>query len=535
MDTNWAKAADESTLVAKRRMVVRVDGRQIALFMTPTGIAACNNRCPHEGFPLVEGTLSERHEASPCLLTCNWHNWKFDLADGRNLYGGERLRMYRVEVRDGQVWVDITDPPLEERKAALLRALHDAFDDNDYQRLARELARLKLLGADPLDAVRAMIQWSHDRMEFGWTHAFGGMADWLDMFEESGSDEQAALGCLLECIGHAADDTLREAVYPYAQQSCPYDEDTFVAALEAQDEPTALAHVRGCLEAGLDFDVLERGLARAALAHYADFGHSAIYVTKARALLARLGPDAASPLLASLVRQLGFATREDLIPQFRHYAAALTAFGTNGKSEECPSPHSWRRLGINAALEKTVLLSGHEPHELFNALLGANAWSMLAFDANRQTHIKVQIDDNVNWLSFTHALTFACAVRELCARYPELWPSALLQLSCFVGRNMRYTLDASQVPTEAWAVADADEFFTRELAAVRNHNADEFIVSVHRVKTLLAARTLIERGLPTPLRETVLSAVNRYLNSPIRRKQVQRTAYQAIKFVGKDG
>ena len=160
---------------------------------------------------------------------------------------------------------------------------------------------------------------------------------------------------------------------------------------------------------------------------------------------------------------------------------------------------------------------------------------MLAVDADRQTQIKVQIDDNVTWLSFTHALTFACAAQELCTRYPQWRPSVLLQLSCFVGRNLRYTPDDSEAPTQTWSVPDPHEFFARELTAVRNHDAAEFIVSVHRLKTLRAARALVGRGLPAPVQEAVLSAVNRYLNLPIGRKQVQRTAYQAIKFVSKDG
>ena len=48
--------------------------------------------------------------------------------------------------------------------------------------------------------------------------------------------------------------------------------------------------LRGGLAAGLRFPDLERGLSRAALAHYNDFGHSLIYVTKAGRLIERLGP-----------------------------------------------------------------------------------------------------------------------------------------------------------------------------------------------------------------------------------------------------
>ncbi|GIT48908.1 MAG: hypothetical protein Ct9H300mP14_08360 [Gammaproteobacteria bacterium] len=72
----------------------RFEGRQIVLFATSQGIYACNNRCPHEGYPLREGVLDEQ-----CRLTCNWHNWKFDLQTGANQRGGDKLRVYPVEVR----------------------------------------------------------------------------------------------------------------------------------------------------------------------------------------------------------------------------------------------------------------------------------------------------------------------------------------------------------------------------------------------------------------------------------------------------
>ena len=90
----WTRAASLDALEDRGRLVFRKDGRQIALFQTPHGVRACNNRCPHEGYPLREGSLDER-----CILTCNWHNWKFDLESGRNLYGGEGLRTYPVEIR----------------------------------------------------------------------------------------------------------------------------------------------------------------------------------------------------------------------------------------------------------------------------------------------------------------------------------------------------------------------------------------------------------------------------------------------------
>src|SRR3546814_7493222 len=54
---------------------------------------------------------------------------------------------------------------------------------------------------------------------------------------------------LLEALAHLARDVLREAIYPYPDGEAPYDEDGFVAAIEAEDEATAAAMIRGALAA----------------------------------------------------------------------------------------------------------------------------------------------------------------------------------------------------------------------------------------------------------------------------------------------
>ena len=88
--------------------------------------------------------------------------------------------------------------------------------------------------------------------------------------------------------------------------------------------------VRGALRDGLTWAALERPLAQAALAHYADFGHSAIYVLKTGQLLEALGPEVAEPLLLALVRSLVYAFREELIPEFKGYGPALAAWDGSG-------------------------------------------------------------------------------------------------------------------------------------------------------------------------------------------------------------
>lgn len=503
--------------------MVRIDGRQIALFDTPAGLRASANRCPHEGYPLSEGSISGQ-----CTLTCNWHNWKFDLDSGENLYGGDRLPVYPVAVRGDDVWVDLAEPPFEERYRALVANLRDAFDDYAYARIAREIARLVKLGADPLDVLRLAIDWSWRRLEFGWTHAYAGMADWLALYAEHEGEREVRLACLVEAVAHVAFDVLREREHAYTDDSAPFERAAFLAAIEREDEAAAVAMIRGGLAAGAGFEDFEAALSAAALAHYNDFGHALIYVGKARKLVEALGPAVMEPLLSALVRGLVFATREDKIPEFRGYAKALARWG---EGREAPTAELWHGKGIDASLEAALACSAADPLTLYRALLLANARNLLRYDAAQQDQIRVSVSGNVGWLDFTHGITFAHAVREQCSRHPELWPRGLLQMACFAGRNAAFA--RSDVCAADWAGDDLDGDVARLVRQVIDHGLGEHIVSVHWLKTVLAARAELW-DLSTEDARTLVAAVARFIGSPVKRRHTLRTAYQSLEFVARE-
>ena len=515
---NWIRAIDVETLERKGRAILRHEGRQIALFATPQGVRACNNRCPHEGYPLSEGTLGPG-----CVLTCNWHNWKFDLAGGANLDRGEGLRVYPLRIQDGAVWLDVTDPPAEIRRGKVMASLEGAFRDEDYERIARDLARLARLG-DPVEALAAAVGWSWERLEYGWTHAYAGMADWLRLYDEMAPDTENRLICLLEPLAHLAEDCLRQSLHPFAPGARDWDEAAFVAAVEAEDEDQAAALLRGALSAGLHFLDLERAFTRAALAHYADFGHSLIYVAKAGGLIARLGPAVEAPLLLALARSLIYATREDLIPEFAGYAEAHKAWGG---AATAPSASDYAGLNVRRSLALAAAHGQGSPATLYRALLGANARNLLMLDLARQSRVDQPMTENAGWLDVTHGITFANAVRLQCEKYPELWPEGLLQMACFAGRNDGFTDRA--VDAAAWRVADPDAFFAAALARILDHGQSENIVAVHVLKTTLATRA---EALATGDADgTLLAGLNRFLHSPLRRRHVRRTMRQAMTFV----
>ncbi|MEM7196421.1 MAG: Rieske 2Fe-2S domain-containing protein [Pseudomonadota bacterium] len=523
-ESDWRKVGSAEKLQAKGKLKVRVNGRQIVIFDTASGLRACDNQCPHEGYPLSEGTV-----AGECTLTCNWHNWKFNLEDGSNLFGGDRLRVYPVRVEGSDLWLDISDPPFNQQYAEIIENLEDAFRDAEYDRIAREIARLTLIGADPLDSVRHAIRWSFEKMEFGWTHAYAGMADWLALYDELEHDQEARLVCLVESVFHAADDVLREADFPYPSHIKPFVESAFLDAIEREDEHTAIALINGAMDAEMTVDSLDGVLSAAALTHYNDFGHSLIYVSKIRELTSRLGESVAPPLLRSLVRSIVYATREDRIPEFREYSLSVSRWGqAEPEHRDEISATDLHGKSIRESLRTTVSASDQPVDVLYRALLVANATNMLRFDVAQQYKTHVTVSGNVNWLDFTHGITFANAVRIQCGRHPHLWPNGLLQMACFNGRNATFTDDG--IDSLEWMPANPAHLLDTIREIVLNHDCDQPIVSVHLLKTFMAVRDECEL-LEATDSSVLLGALNRFFNTPLKRKQPRRTAYQSMKFV----
>ncbi len=521
----WQHATSLAEIEAKGTLVVRLGRKQLALFATGDGVFACNNRCPHEGYPLSEGSLD-----GACVLTCNWHNWKFDLRDGANLLGGDKLRIYPVELRNGEVWVEIADPSPTERRRTILENLRHAMTDNEFDRMAREIARYADAGGDLLDLVRAAIGWSHSRFEFGWTHAFAGAADWLAVHDEPGRSPEQKLICILEIVGYIADTVLREPEYAFTDARLDYDEAEFLAAIERQDEAAAMARLNGAFEAGHRFRELERALSVAALAHYNDFGHSLIYVRACGRLIERLGPDVERPLMRTLLRSIVYATREDLIPEFRRYAAALQAYGAEGEAGDLGALDD---ANVNLALDLIASNGRTAPATLYAKLLAVNARRLLEFDLAYDMRSDRAVADNASWLDLTHAITFSAAVRAQCSRFPELWPQALLQLACFSGRNLRF-IDRKQ-RLEGWRIPDDARFFEGAIDRMFDHGIDDYIVAIHLLKTVMAAREEVRGGAAGEAAPLLLAAANRYFHTPLKEKHLRRTARQAIAFVGKEG
>lgn len=78
--------------------------------------AAMDNRCPHQGGPLGEGSIEKGVEGK-CWIRCPWHGWDFDPLTGAPPGGHEDTgqTLYPVEIRDNAVMVGLEAEPAHER------------------------------------------------------------------------------------------------------------------------------------------------------------------------------------------------------------------------------------------------------------------------------------------------------------------------------------------------------------------------------------------------------------------------------------
>ena len=532
----WEKAMSLAKLNESGKAVVKLSGKQILLIKSGSAIYALNNRCPHEGFPLSEGTLSDGATAGEnnkdCILTCNWHSWRFNLEDGEAIVGGDAVRTYPHEVREGDIWLDIADPAPEAMREKALDGLKQAFDDHDYERIARELARYEQAKGDPLTALALAFEWAMDGLEFGTTHAHAAAPDWLSLRASiAGENSIEKRIPIVEIIGHLSWDCLmQKGPFPYTENiATRFDAKAFEQAIEDEKQDEAIAQARtGIHEGGAQ--ALHPSLQRAALAHYQAFGHSVIYLDKAFELVELLGQGSEAAILLPLVRALCSTSREDLIPEFKTYAPALAAW--DGKGDVKLSADSFRDSGVSASL-KLVAASSGKGDLLYDELMYAACDAMLHYDARYRQYTDKPVQQNIDWLDFTHAITHLNAARKTCAVQPRLWANALLQTGCFLGRNAKF-VDWNQ-DVSGWNVSESEPFIGDVLDGMLDHDEPLYIFPAHTLKLATAIREELVQKPNANWKGVALAALNRFVNEPVKRKHMRRVVTQASKFVELEG
>ncbi len=110
-ETEWHKVAELDELPDRRVKTVTVDNKSLALVHYEGQYSAMDNRCPHQGGPLGEGSIEDGVDGQ-CWLRCPWHGWDFHPLTGKPPGGHEDSgqEIFPVEVREDGIYVAVDVP-----------------------------------------------------------------------------------------------------------------------------------------------------------------------------------------------------------------------------------------------------------------------------------------------------------------------------------------------------------------------------------------------------------------------------------------
>ncbi|HSV39694.1 MAG TPA: thiamine pyrophosphate-binding protein [Nocardioidaceae bacterium] len=105
-NSEWHPVSGTDVPAEGRVTTTVVDGRSVALTRCGGKLGALENRCPHQGGPVGEGSIENG------WLRCPWHGYDYDPLTGQPPEGfSDSVSAYDVEERDGDIYVSL--PPKE--------------------------------------------------------------------------------------------------------------------------------------------------------------------------------------------------------------------------------------------------------------------------------------------------------------------------------------------------------------------------------------------------------------------------------------
>ena len=109
-DNEWIKVAEADELADGRVTTVQAGHLSIALCRVGERYGALENRCPHQGGPLGEGSIEKG------WLRCPWHGYDYNPLDGKPPPGfTDGPESFAVERRAGGIYVSVPPPAPHQR------------------------------------------------------------------------------------------------------------------------------------------------------------------------------------------------------------------------------------------------------------------------------------------------------------------------------------------------------------------------------------------------------------------------------------
>ena len=105
----WRKALEVDELAEGRVKSVTCENQTVCMTHFKGRYAALDNKCPHQGGPLGEGSIENG------LLRCPWHGWDFDPLTGKAPGYDDGVESFEVEERNDGIYVAFDEEALHTR------------------------------------------------------------------------------------------------------------------------------------------------------------------------------------------------------------------------------------------------------------------------------------------------------------------------------------------------------------------------------------------------------------------------------------
>lgn len=406
-------------------VVVTGDHGPIAVFHDGGKVFAVDNRCPHMGFPLHRGSVQDG------ILTCHWHEARFDLASGCtfDLFADD-VPTYPVEVRDGEVWLTPFRSGAGEADH-WRRRLIEGMEQNISLMIAKSVLRLLSLSVDAAEIQRIGALFGARNRAAGWSSgqtilaALGNLCDHLP----AGARALPLYQGLIHVAGDCAGQPPRRPLQPLETDDIPMDRQKrwFRQFIEVRNGQGAERTLLTTLANGhSSAEVADMMFAAATDHFYRDGGHMLDFLNKAFETLDRIGWEHAAEILPSLVGGLARSGRSEENQSWRQPADLVsllrTAFEELPQRVEQGRGLQWTRPGefldrllsdspptIVAALLDAIG-DGATPDQVGGALCQAAVLRICRFSTQNEFP---------DWIQVLHTFTYCNALHQALQRAPS--------------------------------------------------------------------------------------------------------------------
>ncbi len=387
------------------------------MFYDNGAVHAVDNRCPHMGFPLSRGSVSDG------ILTCHWHHARFDLSSGCtfDLFADDVLSA-EVKVEDGIVFVASTTT-LADPRAHWQKRLVEGMAQDIGLVIAKSIIALQREGVD----YRAMLR---DAAIFGVTHR-DGWASGMTIMTAMGNlvpalPQELQFFALYQGMTHVAGDCAGQI--PRRERHALEGSDVSLQTLRQWLRNWTRVRHRDAAERTL-LTAIENGATPAQLAEmllaaatdrlYADGGHALDFINKSLELLDLIGWEHARQILPSVVRQLVSARGAEETSAWRHpidlftrcakVTMMLPTWEYSGRGKEWREEEQFADellvddpTKIIDALERAIR-AGAKPTQLTKSLAYAAAMRVARFGTSNEFG---------DWITALHTFTYCNALNQ---------------------------------------------------------------------------------------------------------------------------